>query len=149
MAGALKCTQDVTYIQIGDPTSKKLCTAPATQDIQRLGHVTPLPISICGITPPSHHRPVDNYQRRSTTLMKLTESVGKPSQDWSSDSTCEAEYAPLGFEQHPSNPYYTSAGHDDPYLSIHAQGESFEDDGDSAFTPKQISVMKATMRDIL
>ena len=70
--------------------------------------------------------------------------------DWFSVSAFDAENAPLCFEQHPSNTYYTGVDHDnDPDLSIHAQDDSFDDDCDPAFTPKQISIMKSTMRDIL
>ena len=59
----------------------------------------------------------------------------KTVQDWTSDSAFEAEYTPPGFEQHSSNPDYTSADHDDPDLPIHTQDEYFDDDGDPALTP--------------
>ena len=73
----------------------------------------------------------------------------KTIQDWSSNSASNAEYTPPGFEQHPSDPFYTGMHHNDPNLSVHAQDEFFDDDGDLAFTRRQIMVMKATMRDIL
>ena len=50
-----------------------------------------------------------------------------------------------------SNPYYISLDQDnnDPDFSLHAQEDSFDDDSDPAFTPKQITIMKSTMRDNL
>ena len=89
---------------------------------------------------------------RSTNLMLLIKTqASKTVSDWSADSASDAEYTPQGFKQHPSNPYYMGVAHynNDPDLSHHAQEDFFDNGSDLAITPKQISIMKSTMRDIL
>ena len=145
MGGTRKRTQDVTYIEIGDPTSKK----PSTQDGQETGSRDTTTKKHLW-----HHSPKSpQTSGQLSTQVHHSDEIGrkprKTVQDWSSDSASEAKYAPLDFERNPSSLYYNGADHNDPDLSIYAQDESFDDDGDSAFTPKQVSLMKATMRDIL
>ena len=76
---------------------------------------------------------------------------GEPSSDWSADSAAETEYALQGFERHPSNPCYigNNKDNDDPDISLHARDDSFDEDSDLAFAPKQISLLKSTMMDFL
>ena len=73
IAGALKCSQNVTYTEIGDPACKKPCKAPATHETgscdpptkkKRLRHHSPKPT-------------LDNCQSvcRSTTLIQWIKST--------------------------------------------------------------------------
>ena len=75
----------------------------------------------------------------------------RPISDWSNDSASETEHTPKRFERHPSKPYYigNNKDNDDLDISLHAHDESFDDDSNFAFAPKQIFIMKSTMMDIL
>ena len=100
---------------------------------------------------PPHTSGQGKHQPHSTvSATQKYHEHGKPSSDWSSDSVSETEFTPQGFERHPSNPYYIGKNkdRDDPDISLHAQDDSFDEDGDPAFTPEQISILKSTMMDI-
>ena len=108
IAGALKRSRDETYIENGDPICKKKRSQDQQHEMDRkLGLVTPLPRSVCGISPPNHHTPVDNCQ--SASLMHLIKSVRKPSKIGTLTRPQKPNTPPPGLERHPSNTLTTPA----------------------------------------
>ena len=95
---------------------------------RRLGHLNPLPRKdACMTRLPNHYKPFDNYR-----LGNINTPMQQPNRN---------KYAPQGFARHPPKPYYIgNKDNDGPDISLHAHDEFFDDDSDTAFTPKQISI---------
>ena len=75
IVGALKCMQNVTFIQIGDPTAIKPCTAPVMQDPQETGSRDPTTEKRL-----RHHffKPSQISGQSSTQVHHSEETVPKP-----------------------------------------------------------------------
>ena len=140
-----KYSRQEIFIEIGKPACKKSHAVPPSQG---------------SLETKTHDPPAKKKKSQANGQLSVQADIHQPvaakqkhhkcqktTSGWSADSAPETEYVPQSFDRHPSNPYYIGADKDnnDPDLSLQARGDSFDDDNDPAFMPKQISIMKTDL----